>query len=71
MVVFPDRYKFINNYPKIINMVNNLGISVIDIHDEFFIKEKNPLDFFPFSKYGHYNEKGYRKVSDLIFKKTK
>ena len=68
---FPGRYKFINNYPKIINMVNNLGISVIDIHDEFFIKEKNPLDFFPFSKYGHYNEKGYRKVSDLIFKKTK
>ncbi len=68
---FLDRYKFINNYPKIINMVNNLDISVIDIHNEFFVKERYPLDYFPFSKYGHYNEKGYRKVSDLIFKETK
>ncbi len=52
-------------------MVNNLDISVIDIHNEFFVKERYPLDYFPFSKYGHYNEKGYRKVSDLIFKETK
>ena len=68
---FPAQYKFINNYPKIINMVNNLGISVIDVHNEFFMKEKYPLDYFPFSKYGHYNEKGYKNVSDLIFKATK
>ena len=66
---FPDRYKFINNYPKIINMVNNLDISVIDIHNEFFVKERYPLDYFPFSKYGHYNEKGYRKCLILSLKK--
>ena len=52
-------------------MVNNLGISVIDIHAELFAKEKYPLDYFPFSKYVHYNEKGYKNVSDLIFKATK
>ena len=68
---FPSQYKFINNYPKIINIVKSLGISVIDVHDEFFMKEKYPLDYFPFSKYGHYNEKGYKNVSDLIFKATK
>ena len=28
-------------------MANNLDISVIDIHNEFF-KKKNPLDYFPF-----------------------
>ncbi len=33
-------------------MVNNLDISVIDIHNEFFVKERYPLDYFPFSSLG-------------------
>ena len=67
----PGQYEFLNNYPKIINMVNNLGISVIDIHDELFAREKYPLDYFPFSQYGHYNEKGYKKISEIIYEATK
>tara|TARA_E500000178_G_C16973963_1_gene732390 strand:- start:1514 stop:1672 length:159 start_codon:yes stop_codon:yes gene_type:complete len=52
-------------------MVNNLGISVIDIHAELFAKEKYPLDYFPFSQYGHYNEKGYKKISEIIYEAIK
>tara|TARA_A100001011_G_scaffold152249_1_gene160739 strand:+ start:2498 stop:3703 length:1206 start_codon:yes stop_codon:yes gene_type:complete len=68
---FSDQYEFMNNYPKIIDMVNNLGISVIDIHAELFAKEKYPLDYFPFSQYGHYNEKGYKKISEIIYEAIK
>ncbi len=67
----PGQYEFLNNYPKIIHMVNNLGISVIDIHAELFAREKYPLDYFPFSQYGHYNEKGYKKISEIIYEATK
>ena len=67
----PGQYEFLNNYPKIIHMVNNLGISVIDIHTELFAREKYPLDYFPFSQYGHYNEKGYKKISEIIYEATK
>ena len=45
---------------------NNLRLNI-----EFFIKEKNPLDYFPFSQYGHYNEKGYKKISEIIYEATK
>ena len=56
---------------QFILLVNNLGISVIDIHAELFAKEKYPLDYFPFSQYGHYNEKGYKKISEIIYEAIK
>ena len=39
----------------------------IDIYNEVFEKESNPLKFFPFEMHGHLNEKGYRKVSEAIY----
>ena len=38
---------------------------------EFFSKQKNPLIYFPFGLKGHYNVEGYKKVSEIIFNKTK
>ncbi len=66
-----NQYEFMNNYPKIISMVNNLGIPVIDLHADFLIREKYPLEYFPFSKYGHYNIKGYKKISEIIYELIK
>ena len=74
-VYLPDyqRYKLNNknkNYSDIVNIVNKLNIPFIDIHQEVFNKEVNPLDLFPFGLYGHYNKEGYYKVADTIFKLT-
>ena len=57
------------NYKEIIEIVNNLNISVIDINKELFDNIKDPLILFPFSAPGHYNVKGYELVTKTIFNK--
>ena len=52
-------------------MINKLNINFIDIHAEVFSKYKNPLDFFPFEKYGHYNINGYFKIAEHLSNKIK
>ena len=68
------RYKVIydnTNYNKIKNIVTELNIPFIDIHNEVFKKEQNPLKLFPFEMNGHYNVEGYKKVAETIYKFTK
>ena len=48
-----------------------LNIPFIDLHEEVFEKEKNPLKLFPFELPGHYNIEGYKKVSEVIYSFTK
>ena len=55
------------SYQKIKKIVKELEISFIDIDREVFSKENDPLVLFPFRQYGHYNEEGYRKVSEAIY----
>ena len=69
-----NRYKSknydLNNYQKIKSIVNYLEIPFIDIHEEVFEKEENPLKLFPFELHGHYTAEGYRKVAQAIYKST-
>jgi len=58
-------------YNSIKNIVNQLDIPFVDISQEVFEKEKNPLNLFPFKMNGHYNVEGYKKVSETIYKFTK
>lgn len=57
------------NYDSIKKIVYDLNINFIDIHSELFSKTKNPLSFFPFEKYGHYNMHGYSEIAKHIFDK--
>ena len=63
-------HKYKDYYPKIIKIVNKLGIPVIDTTKESFLKNDDPLIYFPFRQYGHYNVEGYKKLSELIYKKV-
>ena len=69
-----DRYK-INydntNYYLIKNIVTELKIPFVNIHNEVFEKEQNPLKLFSFEAGGHYNVNGYQKVAETIYKFTK
>ena len=63
-----------NNYLKrsqIIELINNLNIPLIDIHEEFFVKQADPIRFFAHRIYGHYSPDGYHKISRIIVKKIK
>tara|TARA_A100001015_G_scaffold314986_1_gene425746 strand:- start:761 stop:2068 length:1308 start_codon:yes stop_codon:yes gene_type:complete len=65
------KYKHNTGYNAVKDVVNELQIPFIDLHMEFFSKQKNPLIYFPFGLKGHYNVEGYKKVSEIIFNKTK
>ena len=57
-------------YNEVKKIIENLGISIIDIHSEVFAKEENPLNLFPFQMMGHYTEEGYEKAAKVIYNKT-
>ena len=61
-----------NTHKKILNIVNKLDIPIIDIYKEVFAKHPDPLSLFPFRKLSfHYNEEGYKLVSEAILDKIK
>ena len=51
---------------KVIETVKNIGIHVIDIHNEVFEAHYDPLSLFPFRLNNHYNSEGYSLVSKAI-----
>ena len=55
------------NYLKIKQILKNLNINLIDIHKNVFLKMKDPLSFFHFKMYSHYNEEGYSKIAENIY----
>ena len=56
---------------QVIKIIDKLNIPIIDIHKEFFMKQADPLDFFSYRIYGHYNPVGYKKISEIIVKVVK
>ena len=61
-----------NNFLEIKKIVNKLNIPFIDINNDVFKKEKNPLKLFPFEgSFGHYTVEGYKKVAEAVLKSIK
>lgn len=54
------------NKARIIELVESLNIPIIDVDKGFFRKQSDPLNFFAYRIYGHYNDKGYNQVSKYI-----
>jgi len=61
---FNDLY----NKKKVISFLKSNEINLIDIDKELFALEKDPIDNFPNKQFGHYNEIGYKKISEIILK---
>ena len=57
-----------DQYEVVKNIIMDLDIQFIDINDSVFRKLNNPNDLFPLLGKGHYNEAGYYKTSESIFK---
>jgi hypothetical protein len=51
---------------EVLVLVNDLGIPIMDIHKSFVEASDNPLIFFPYKMFGHYNEAGYKLVAETI-----
>ena len=63
--IFDD--KELNHYSQVIDIVKKLNINLIDINELIFKDLNDPLSFYPFRSYGHFNELGYRIISEKIF----
>ena len=78
-VYLPDYWRYVgsnnngsfNNYYEILEIINKLNIKLIDVNEKFFLNQKDPLEYWPFRKFGHYNVKGYRQVSNTIYDSIK
>ena len=57
------------SYENVKQILKELDIEIIDIHESVFKNQNDPLNLFPFRKYGHYNELGYKLVAEKIFEK--
>jgi PAS domain S-box-containing protein len=64
-----ERYSNEQNYNRdlVLAGVKDLAIPVIDIHRSFQ-KNDDPLSFFPFRRFGHYNEAGNRVVAEEVLR---
>lgn len=58
-----------DSYNDVINLVNSLGIPLIDLHEELFSSMEDPLSIAPLRSHGHFTEEGYYLVSKAIFDK--
>ena len=59
------------NYYKVLKIVNDLDIPIIDLKKSLLDKEKNPFNLYPFGMNAHFNVKGYRKSSQIILDNIK
>ena len=66
-----NSYLYVDDYNKIKLIVEDLKIPLVDIKQELFEKEKNPLNLFPQKLPGNYNVQGYKKIAEVIYNLTK
>ena len=59
------------HYKKVIQIVEDLGIPIIDINKKLFEKHNDSLSLFAFRKSAHYTENGYHLVAKTIFNTIK
>lgn len=57
------------NYKKIIEVVKDQNIKIIDLHKELFEKTDDPLKYFPYRRFLHYNKQAYEEITDIIVNK--
>ena len=79
LFVYIPSYKRINkknsldeklfNYKEIIEIIEDLNIPYIDLNMELLQKTKDPLVYYPYGLPKHFNEEGYKSISNIIFKK--
>ena len=60
------RANYEKSYKKILSIVKNLNIPIIDIYEEVISKHPDPDSLYPFRMFSHYNEEGYRLVAEAI-----
>jgi len=77
LVYLPSRHRYGNpvevsnladyDRGRVLSLVTSVGLPLIDIH-KTFESEDDPLDLFPFRRFGHYNEEGHQVVAEEVLR---
>ena len=59
------------NYESIIKVVEDLNIPIIDLNIELLQKSSESLSFYPYGLPKHFNELGYKTISNIIHREVK
>ena len=54
-------------YQTILKIIRSHNIPVVDLHEKFFNKQKDPSIFFPFKVPGHLTPEGYKLITNVIY----
>ena len=68
---FTKDYQKNIQYEKIKKIIEDSNIKFIDIKKEIFDKSEDPKKLFSIKNMGKYNEEGYKKIAEYIFKLTR
>jgi len=58
-------------YSKVKKIALDLDINFIDLHKDFLAKQSNYRDLLPLGIDGHFNIKGYKKITEFIYNDIK
>ena len=75
-VYLPSYHRYVSGikHPlrdEVLSIANQLNIPIIDMHNEVFASQSDPLSFFPLRINGHYTAEAYRLISKVIRNKLK
>jgi PAS domain S-box-containing protein len=64
-----DRYANAQDYHRqaVLDVAEKIDLPIVDVHAAFQ-RESDPMKFFPFRRFGHYNEVGNRVVAEEVLK---
>ena len=65
-MLFLKKNNFFILHKEVLKIVEDLEIPIIDMHNEIFLNEKDPLELYYFGLPGHLNKKGYYKAAKEI-----
>ena len=67
-VMYDFKYEL---YPKVKKIALDLDINFIDLHKDFLDKQSSYRDLLPLGIDGHFNIKGYKKITEFIYNDIK
>ena len=67
-VMYDFKYEL---YPKVKKIAMDLDINFIDLHKDFLDKQSSYRDLLPLGIDGHFNIKGYKKITEFIYNDIK
>ena len=66
---YKNNYNIDEDYLRLKSIIKKQNINFIDVNEEIQKLVKDPVSLYSMKKNSHYSPKGYKIISDLVYKK--